>query len=200
MKTNEVKACVTRQLRRLQVLPEPQRRAELAELRRGVGRQPGDLPALWGALLADMPEQLQGSNGPSKAEWAVYTALTLFALHQQGEAGVSMNQPGRTLGGAVRQLAVSSVAPGQDWTESSVLRRFNALATADSMPEVSHYLRGMVQLFRGNEPKLKLDYPRLAVELYRFQLPDQAANVRLQWGRDLYQMNADTPETEEKEN
>lgn len=31
MKTNEVKACVTRQLRRLQVLPEPQRRAELAE-------------------------------------------------------------------------------------------------------------------------------------------------------------------------
>lgn len=96
MKTNEVKACVTRQLRRLQVLPEPQRRAELAELRRGVGRQPGDLPALWGALLADMPEQLQGSNGPSKAEWAVYTALTLFALHQQGEAGVSMNQPGRT--------------------------------------------------------------------------------------------------------
>lgn len=81
MKTNEVKACVIRQLRRLQVLPEPQRRAELAELRRGVGRQPGDLPALWGALLADMPEQLQGSNGPSKAEWAVYTALTLFALH-----------------------------------------------------------------------------------------------------------------------
>lgn len=35
MKTNEVKACVTRQLRRLQVLPEPQRRAELAELRWG---------------------------------------------------------------------------------------------------------------------------------------------------------------------
>ena len=35
MKTNEVKACVIRQLRRLQVLPEPQRRAELAELRRG---------------------------------------------------------------------------------------------------------------------------------------------------------------------
>lgn len=69
------------------------------------------------------------------------------------------------------------------------------------MPEVSHYLRGMVQLFRGNEPKLKSpDYPRLAVELYRFQLPDQAANVRLQRGRDLYQMNVDTPETEEKEN
>ena len=182
MKTNEVKACVTRQLRRLQVLPEPQRRAELAELRRGVGRQPGDLPALWGALLADMPEQLQGSNGPSKAEWAVYTALTLFALHQQGEAGVSMNQPGRTLGGAVRQLAKKTAA-GQDWTESSVLRRFNALATADSMPEVSHHLRGMIQLLRREG--IPLDYPQLAEDLYQYQFVDGAPNVRLRWGRDL---------------
>lgn len=179
MKTNEVKACVTRQLRRLQVLPEPQRRAELAELRRGVGRQPGDLPALWGALLADMPEQLQGSNGPSKAEWAVYTALTLFALHQQGEAGVSMNQPGRTLGGAVRQLAEKTAA-GQDWTESSVLRRFNALATADSMPEVSHHLRGMIQLLRREG--IPLDYPQLAEDLYQYQFVDGAPNVRLRWG------------------
>ena len=174
MKTNEVKACVTRQLRRLQVLPEPQRRAELAELRRGVGRQPGDLPALWGALLADMPEQLQGSNGPSKAEWAVYTALTLFALHQQGEAGVSMNQPGRTLGGAVRQLAEKTAA-GQDWTESSVLRRFNALATADSMPEVSHHLRGMIQLLRREG--IPLDYPQLAEDLYQYQFVDGRMSV-----------------------
>ena len=196
MKTNEVKACVTRQLRRLQVLPEPQRRAELAELRRGVGRQPGDLPALWGALLADMPEQLQGSDGPSAAEWAVYTALTLFALHQQGEAGVSMNQPGRTLGGAVRQLAVSSVAAGQDWTESSVLRRFNALATADSMPEVSHHLRGMIQLLRRE--KIPLDYPQLAVDLYRLQFVESAPNVRLQWGRELYTI--EKSEQKEKEN
>ena len=154
-----------------------------------------------------MPKELWGRETaagecrePSEAEWAVYLALTLYALHQQGEENVSMNEKGCTLGRAVRLLAQNSAAAAQDWTESSVLRRFNALATADSMPEVSHYLRGMVQLFRGNEPKLKLDYPRLAVELYRFQFPDQAANVRLQWGRDLYQMNADTPETEEKEN
>lgn len=187
MKTNEVKACVTRQLRRLQVLPEPQRRAELAELRRGVGRQPGDLPALWGALLADMPEQLQGSNGPSKAEWAVYTALTLFALHQ----------PGRTLGGAVRQLAEKTAA-GQDWTESSVLRRFNALATADSMPEVSHHLRGMIQLLRREG--IPLDYPQLAEDLYQYQFVDGAPNVRLRWGRDLYASPTEKTKENEKEN
>ena len=200
MKTQDVKLYAAQQLHRLQALPDNQRRAELAKLRRGVGHAPGDLPELWGSFLRGMPEDFQGRSGPSHAEWAVYLALTLYALHQQGEENVSVNEKGCTLGRAVRLLAQNSAAAAQDWTESSVLRRFNALATADSMPEVSHYLRGMVQLFRGNEPKLKLDYPRLAVELYRFQLPDQAANVRLQWGRDLYRMNADTPETEEKEN
>ena len=205
MKTNEVKACVTRQLRRLQILPEPQRRAELAELRRGVGRQPGDLPALWGALLADMPEQLQGSNGPSKAEWAVYTALTLFALHQQGEAGVSMNQPGRTLGGAVRQLAEKTAA-GQDWTESSVLRRFNALATAEEITEISHHLRGMVQLLSAaKDGGIPLDYPQLAADLYELQCTDPRyaqtpANVRLRWGQDLYRDPKPAPDEKEKEN
>ena len=200
MKTQDVKLYAAQQLHRLQALPDNQRRAELAKLRRGIGHAPGELPELWGSFLLEMPESFQGRSAPSAAEWAVYLALTLYALHQQGEENVSMNEKGCTLGRAVRLLAQNSAAAAQDWTESSVLRRFNALATADSMPEVSHYLRGMVQLFRGNEPKLKLDYPRLAVELYRFQLPDQAANVRLQWGRDLYQMNADTPETEEKEN
>ncbi len=81
-----------------------------------------------------MPEGFQGNNGPTAAEWAVYLALTLYAVHQQGKTGVSMNRPGRTLGGAVRQLAERILAAGQDWTEGSVLRRFNALATAERSP------------------------------------------------------------------
>ena len=32
-------------------------RAQLATLRRGVGRKPGDMPDLWGLLFADMPEE-----------------------------------------------------------------------------------------------------------------------------------------------
>ena len=114
MKTKDVKNCVAQQLYRMQNLPEPQWRAELAELRRGVGRQPGELPALWGSFLAEMPEELRGTDGPSKAEWAIYLALTLYALHQQGanRAEGSMNQPGKTLGGAVRRLAETTAAGG----------------------------------------------------------------------------------------
>ncbi len=206
MKTKDVKNCVAQQLDRMQNLPEPQWRAELAQLRRGVGRQPGELPALWGSFLAEMPEELRGTDGPSKAEWAIYLALTLYALHQQGanRAEGSMNQPGQTLGSAVRLLAEKTVngedqaekeADEEKWAESSVCRRFNILATADSMPEISHYLRGMIQLLRRE--KIPLDYPQLAVDLYRLQFVESAPNVRLQWGRELYALKN---EQKEKEN
>ena len=197
MKTEDVKNCVARKLDRLQHLPEPQWRAELAELRRGVGRQPGELPALWGSFLAEMPEELRGIDGPSKAEWAIYIALTLYAVHQQGvnRAEGQMNEPGKTLGGAVRQLA-EATAVEQDWTKSSVLRRFNVLATADSIQAVSQYLRGMIQLLRRES--IPLDYPQLAVDLYRLQFVESAPNVRLQWGRELFA--GEKTKQKEKEN
>ena len=112
MKTQDVKLYAAQQLHRLQALPDNQRRAELAKLRRGVGHAPGDLPELWGSFLLGMPESFQGRSGPSHAEWAVYLALTLYAVHQQGNDR-PMNCPGNTLGRAVRQLAERNSA-GQD--------------------------------------------------------------------------------------
>ena len=196
MKTQDVKLYAAQQLHRLQALPDNQRRAELAKLRRGIGHAPGELPELWGSFLLGMPESFQGRSAPSAAEWAVYLALTLYAVHQQGNDR-PMNCPGNTLGRAVRQLAERNSA-GQDWTEASVLRRFNALATADSMPEVSHHLRGMIQLLRREG--IPLDYPQLAEDLYQYQFVDGAPNVRLRWGRDLYASPTEKTKENEKEN
>ena len=47
-------------------------KAQLAQLRRGVGKRPGELPELWGIFLRNMPEELMGKEGrPSYAEWAI---------------------------------------------------------------------------------------------------------------------------------
>ena len=99
MKTQDVKLYAAQQLHRLQSLPDNQRRAELAKLRRGIGHAPGELPELWGSFLLEMPESFQGRSAPSAAEWAVYLALTLYAMHQQGNDR-PMNCPGNTLGRA----------------------------------------------------------------------------------------------------
>lgn len=145
MKTQDVKLYAAQRLDWLWALRDNQRRAELAKLRRGIGHAPGELPELWGSFLLGMPESFQGRSAPSAAEWAVYLALTLYAVHQQGNDR-PMNCPGNTLGRAVRQLAERNTPAGQDWTEASVLRRFNALATAEEITEISHHLRGMIQL------------------------------------------------------
>ena len=204
MKTQDVKLYAAQQLHRLQALPDNQRRAELAKLRRGIGHAPGDLPELWGSFLLEMPESFQGRSAPSAAEWAVYLALTLYAMHQQGNDRL-MNCPGNTLGRAVRQLAERNA--GKDWEESSVLRRFNALATAEEITEISHHLRGMVQLLSAAKGgAIPLDYPQLAVDLYELQCTDPRytqipANVRLRWGQDLYRETKNaSSEEEEKEN
>ena len=178
MITDAIHDYVAGQLGGLWSLPKPQRRARLAELRRGVGHQPGDLPALWGSFLQELPKELWGRETaagecrePSEAEWAVYLALTLYAMHQQGNDR-PMNCLGNTLGRAVRQLAERNSA-GQDWTEASVLRRFNALATAEEITEISHHLRGMIQLLSAaKDGGIPLDYPQLAADLYELQCTD----------------------------
>lgn len=168
---------------------------------------PGSFQTCGGGLLQGMPASFYGTNGPSHEEWAVYLALTLYALHQQSNDTVCVSQLGCTLGRAVRRLAEQTVASGQDWTESSILRRFNALATAEEITEISHHLRGMIQLLRAAKPdSIPLDYPRLAVDLYGLQcdapqLAQLPANIRLRWGQDLYRYEKnESSETQEKEN
>ena len=157
-----------------------------------------------GELFAGNAGKLSGPQCSLGAEWAVYLALTLYAMHQQGNDRL-MNCPGNTLGRAVRQLAERNSA-GQDWTEASVLRRFNALATAEEITEISYHLRGMIQLLSAaKDGGIPLDYPQLAADLYELQCTDpryaQApANVRLRWGQDLYRDPKPAPDEKEKEN
>ncbi len=161
--------------------------ALLATLRRGIGRMPGDEPALWHILFEDMPEDMLSMNGtPTRAEWAVHTALTLFALHQQGKdpAAALMHVPDMRLGRALNRLA-----GGDEEAVKRIKRRFDAMATADRMPETVYHLRGLVQLLRAQD--IPLDYAALGQELFLLQSPAYAPGVRLQWGQDFYRRKKD---------
>ena len=185
---------VSRQIARLQKMPDHPRKAALAELRRGVGHVPGELPELWGSFLQEMPPDFFSQSGePTAAEWAVYLALTLFALHQQGQEK-PMWAPKIGLGKAVRRL---SDKKGEEPEESGAYRRFCALITAGSMEEVSHHLRGLIQLLRSES--LPLDYPQLAQDLFLLQFADSAPRVKLRWGQDYFSQLKDSIDELEKE-
>lgn len=163
-------------------------RAQLANLRRGIGKKPGDLPELWGTLFADMPENMMSQTGePTRAEWAVYIALTLYALHQQSKNIRAKNMHCTENNGRLG-LAIGSLIKDPEDRER-IARRFNAFATANDIQEAAHYLRGVIDLLRADD--ISLDYVQLACELYRFQDPNAAPNVRLKWGQDFYRIKLD---------
>ena len=124
--------------------------------------------------------RLCGKTGtPTKAEWAVYTALTTYAVHQQGHdrktACMNTEEP---FGRAVRLLV------SDDDSMERIRNRFNRIATAQSMDEAANHLRSLVQLLR--EKNIGFNYPGLAADLYDFQFPESAPKVRLRWGQAFY--------------
>lgn len=158
-------------------------RATLAKLRRGIGDIPGANPDIWAETLAELPEELLSkNNAPTVGELAIHTALTLFALHQQG-SDIKMDckhQDKCTLGRAIRKLADQKGEGGSD----AIKRRFNTTVTSESIEEFSHHLRSLVQLLKTEG--IALDYKQLTLELYWFQFPDMRDRLRLQWGQDYY--------------
>lgn len=167
----------------------PWSRAMLAKLRRGIGKQPGELPELFEILLGDIPEKLYGKGDkPSYSIWAIYTTLTLFALHQQGkERPMSVSgdpdtkNSGNSLGTAVGFL----IRQDRD-REPAIKRRFDAVVTANEFTEFAHHARGLIQLLRAGD--IPLDYPRFAEDLYWYQFDETRSRVRLRWGEDYYRI------------
>jgi CRISPR system Cascade subunit CasB len=163
-------------------------RAMLAKLRRGVGKAPGSVPEIWEITIGDTPDEWQSRKGvPSKEEFAVHTALTLYALHQQGKSepmSVSgKNEAGKNLGCSFGEAAARLIAPDRS-NEQAVKRRFDAAATASDPKELAHHARGLIQLLKAKD--IPMDYPRFAQDLFWYQFTDYADGVRLRWGEDFY--------------
>ena len=181
-RTDQIKEYVNRRIARLLADPADSAvRASLARLRRGIGHVPGELPDIWGEFLLELPEELLGQGTEiSRAEWAVYTAMTMFAFHQQGKDRNSepMHRQGVSLGTAARELIKD-----ESEDRERIARRFYPAATASDMIELSYHLRGLVALLRSEG--ISLDYARLAADLFLFQNPDTADAVKLRWGEDF---------------
>ncbi|MFE9328935.1 type I-E CRISPR-associated protein Cse2/CasB [Nocardia sp. NPDC052278] len=158
-------------------------RAELAKLRRGLGKPAGSVPEIWDLTIAAVPASLCGQDRfddgePSVAEAAAHSVLTLFAAHQQSML-VRAHVPEVSFGRAVGILAQS-----EGRSAEAVTRRFMAVSTAQSIEEVLVHIRGLVTQLRSE--KKGFDYARLADDLTGLLTPGRAQRVRLAWGRDFY--------------
>ena len=165
-------------------------KATAARLRRALTRPAGSVPEVWEITLGGLPENLIGHGDvPSPAEQAAHTALCLFAVHQQSRSE-RMHQSGWGLGRSLRILHQRT--GGSDALDSGpLIRRFNALSTADSLEEMLWHLRGLITQLRGEG--IPLDYGRLVRDLYSYPVPEYRDAVRLRWGRDFYTYRPEAP-------
>lgn len=168
----------------------PNSRAVLAQLRQAVGAEPGTAPAVWAVTLEGIPSDLPRSQR-ERAEQAVHTALTQFAVHQQSRSR-SMHDPKQPFGRAIRRLA--SIANQAEPYESPVYRRFTAMSMATSLPSLLAHSRGLITQLRTHE--IGFDYGRYADDLYWFLNPVGARDVHRRWGRDFHHLSTETSEGE----
>lgn len=167
----------------------PSARADLARLRRGLGKPAGSVPEIWDLTVGAVPAKLSWDRDePSRAEQAAHAALTLYALHQQSMSS-RVHVPEVSFGTAVRNLA-----RGGTQSEEAVTRRFMAVATAESIDELLTHVRGLVTQLKKVEPPIRggLDYARFADDMLALLTPGREHSVRLQWGRDFYRTNTET--------
>jgi len=147
----------------------------LAALRRGIGREPGSVPAMW-PYYTTLTEN-GALTHPLRAE---HLALTLFAVHQQSQRQ-PVHREGVGLGSAMLALRRD-----QDSSPDAVDRRFAAAATATSLSEVAHHLRGLITQIRGLTPQPGLDYSQLFWDLLSWQSPKRITRVRRTWGSQYF--------------
>lgn len=156
-------------------------KAALAKLRRGIGKKMGERPELLAYVLLDNEAK---SEKLTATEQAVYTALTLYALHQQGQSRImhdnrldAKNNRYVSFGAAVKKLVNENNA-------KALQRRFVQVATASSLEELAVHARSLINMLNKNG--IALNYGQFAYDLYRFQNEDKRREVLLSWGRDFY--------------
>ena len=198
---NEIIQFVNRKIEYIMAISESgEGKATLARLRKGIGRVPGEIPEVLGILLVDMPEDFMSKTGkPTKEEWACYTALTLFAMHQQGNdvRKIPMNiNDNISMGIAMSNLVL---AEGDSNAKERMAVKLQMLSSAKDIKEFAYHLKSVIQLLKSKS--IPLNYALLAGDIFEYQFPEKKSALFLRWGQDFYRnKKAEIKNEEEKNN
>ncbi|MDT0189635.1 type I-E CRISPR-associated protein Cse2/CasB [Rothia terrae] len=154
---------------------------QFSNLRRAVNQNPAKNPLAWQYVISSdedstFPEKQEYRTGdtPTPTENAIYSALALYAVHQQSEQRI-MHASELTFGNAVGQLVVRRT--------SSIKRRFDSLLQARTFESATYHARSLVQLLKQEE--IPFDYGRFAADLAKLQNPRTRSGVITRWSRDF---------------
>ncbi|EFM24726.1 CRISPR system CASCADE complex protein CasB [Peptoniphilus duerdenii ATCC BAA-1640] len=169
-------------------------KATLSNLRNSVGRPSAENLEGIKLLYQFIPEEFYTKYSKlTYEENAILTTLQLYAIHQQSEID-SVNNTEKKDGWDNVGESIAEIRTEDNFL--SLDRRFNAMITSQSFEELSNHLRQLIKILKGSKELIKINYPKLAQDLYDFAR-GYDERVRLNWSRAYYSKNISKGEENE---
>ncbi len=165
----------------LQKLVQSQNRGELAALRSGLGKRPGEAPRMYPFVAKYLYSTQEGD--PSMR--ATFLTASLFALHPEYVSR-------RSLGAALKLTTKSKHGV------AGIEARLTAAINADP-EDVESHLTGLIRLCQS--AKVPLDWNQFYWDTYHLMGDDdqRSTAVRLRWAKDFWGTTQQTTENKEEE-
>ena len=168
-------------------------KAILSRLRNSIGRDYADMADIMPFVFYQLPESFLGnSKKMTDEEMCILSCLQLYAIHQQGEdLCVATTEDGYSnVGTSLKLLRVGDDATAVD-------RRFNAMITSTDFDELIVHLRHLIRLLKSKQKGARIDYARLADDLYWIRKNKNKENIILNWAREYYKVNSKVESNEQ---
>jgi CRISPR system Cascade subunit CasB len=157
----------------------------IADLKKGIGKEPGAIPSLW-PYYTKLYKNYSELKKLSSEFIVEHYCLSLYGLHQQSKSE-PMHYKNHSLGRAFAEL--SNTESFRD-NKEVIKKRLYATLTATSLDELSNHIGRAINLFRSQTQPIRLDYKQLYFDLLKWQSGYEGKrDVIRRWGMDFYSRN-----------
>ncbi|MFT8728189.1 MAG: type I-E CRISPR-associated protein Cse2/CasB [Liquorilactobacillus ghanensis] len=147
---------------------------------------------VWPIMLASLNDNMLSRTGePTYSETAIYSAIHFYAIYQQGkEALVYGNSGSEVSDDGLQLFQTLANLRKRDETRVALDRRVQAILGTTNITSLINGLTHLIEILKSNYMSnnlQKIDFAKLASDLYKFQLGYEYANeVRLIWGQQYF--------------
>lgn len=173
-------------------------KATLANLRNSISKPYSQTIGVFSTFYKYLPDSFISEYGDlSYQEKAIITTLQIFSIHQQGNSQSVFLEADdenkyKNIGYALKVLRTDENAKSTD-------RRFNAMISTDTFEDLTFHLRQLVSLLKSRSDQ-KVNYAKLAQDLYYLQIPSMRENIKLSWAKEYYRFNNQEKNNKGEEN